>query len=99
MPTQIEQDSDYPTKVASYLAHARLRKLPWGCIVSGGHLTFTTTAADRFRRADLGETAIRLLAALGVTFEQLSQIDDLPEETPAEDLLLALQVLRTPEVT
>ncbi len=94
--TETEAALDYPEKVAAYLKKSGARRLPWGAIVSGGSLTYQTTSADRRARAELGETAIRVLYALGVTPAELAELDTLPPEMPPEELVRALEILRTP---
>lgn len=81
--TLAEEDPDYAGKVAAYLARSHSRRLPWGCIVSGGHLTFTSTSAERTQRAEMGETAIRVLSALGVSATELAALDTLEDQSPA----------------
>ena len=57
-----------------------------------GGLVANTAAKDRQHRAELGETAIRLFAALGITVEVLEQMVDIDEPTA---LLAKLQEMRT----
>lgn len=99
MPTLAEEATDYPEKVATYLKRIGWRRLPWGSIVAGGSLTYQTTSHERARRAELGESAIRLLFALGVAPAELAELDELPESTPPSDLVLALELLRIPDTT
>lgn len=59
------------------------RHAPWGFFYGAdGKLTANTSQAQRLARNELGETAIRVLGALGITPEQLEtmlEIDD-PQE-------------------
>jgi hypothetical protein len=73
-----------------YMTRFGLRRLPWGTLFVGGHLTFTTSSRERAERAELGETAIRALCALGVSLEGLAEINALEE---GEDLKLAVETL------
>ncbi len=93
--TLVEEDPEYRAKVAAYLAKSRHgRRLPWGCILAGGHLTFTTTSAQRTHRAELGETAIRLLMALGVTSAQLEALDEASDGLSPLELIQKLEDLQ-----
>lgn len=93
--TLAEEDPEYQAKVAAYLARAHHgRRLPWGCILAGGHLTFTTTSAQRTHRAELGETAIRLLMALGVTSTQLEALDEASDGLSPLELIQKLEDLQ-----
>ncbi len=68
-----------------------MRRLPWGFIMTPGGLVANTAAKDRQHRAELGEAAIRLLAALGITVDVLEEMIDV-EESAA--LLTKLQEMR-----
>lgn len=91
MNTLIEQSPEYPAKVAEYLAKTDRRALPWGTLVAGGHLTMTKTYAETQARHEMGEAAIALLNALGVTNEMIDALVGLP----ADALLQRLEELRT----
>lgn len=67
-------------------------RIPWGFIRAHGRLVATTASADRAHRAELGETAIRLLAALGISVAQLEEMIDIDEPSA---LLAKLQESRT----
>lgn len=57
-----------------------MTKVPWGFEQAhNGILVPTETAASRFRRAELGEAAIALLARLGVTEEMLLDAMSAPD--------------------
>ena len=77
MPTLVEEDPEYGTKVTNYLKKHGLERLPWGFIVAHGHLVANTSTEQRRHRALLGEVAIELLAGKGVT------VDDLEKELQA----------------
>lgn len=65
-----------------------MTRTPWGFIQApDGHLTCTRTARERAERAELGETAIRVLNALGVSLDKLRELNALPDDA---DLLKAL---------
>ena len=81
----------YLDKVSAYLAKHRLRRLPWGALVSEGHVTMTRTFTERRERAELGEVAIALLSALGVTLPTLNEIAALPWTASEEEMLAKLQ--------
>lgn len=66
MSAQIEEAPDYAEKVTAYLRKNGRRRLNWGALVVGGHLTMTKGTAEQLDRRDLGEVAISLLGALGV---------------------------------
>ncbi len=74
MKTLAEESLDYSSQVQTYLDKHGQKRLPWGSIVSGGHLTFNTTSSERIRRAELGEVAIALLEARGVSLELLERV-------------------------
>jgi len=45
MPSLVEEDPEYPSKVAAYEAvHG---KIPWGFILANGHLVAVTTSRER----------------------------------------------------
>lgn len=68
-------------------------RVPWGFVVGkDGHLVADTSSAERCRRAELGETALRLLAALGVSTDVLAGMVEI--EDPAA-MLAKLQETRT----
>jgi hypothetical protein len=93
--TLTEERPDYPARVAAYLAKHWLRRLPWGAIVvAGGGLTYTHSVAERAARAEVGEVAIAVLGALGVTTEMLDKLADLPHDTAPAALVEALERLR-----
>jgi hypothetical protein len=70
-----------------------MERPPWGFAPSkDGHLVATTSAAERWRRAELGEAAIRLLLALGIKEEVLGEMIEV--EDPAQ-LLELLQRRQT----
>lgn len=69
------------------------KRIPWGFIAVGRHLTAKTTAEDRRRRADLGETAIRLLTGLGISVAILETLDETSWEKSAAELAAELEVL------
>ena len=94
--SETEAAPDYPEKVQAYLKKSGARRLPWGAIVAGGSLTFTTSHAERRAHAELAETAVRVLYALGVTPAELAELDTLPEDMPPEKLIEALEFLRNP---
>lgn len=99
MSAIVEQQPDYAKAVATYLKRYGLgRRLPWGSLVSSGGLTWKSSTGDRAKRAELGETAIALLSALGVSAAQLEALDAMMPivgEVPAEELLAALEALQT----
>lgn len=96
--TLTEEDPRYPERVAAYLARNGRRRLPWGAIVAGGGLTYMRSTGERTERAEIGEVAIELLAALGVTEEMLDKLAALPADTPADalrdSLVHEMQLLR-----
>lgn len=51
MPSLIEEDPEYPKKVAEYCAKHGLKELPWGFIVAHGHMVATTSVAQRREHA------------------------------------------------
>ncbi len=68
-------------------------RVPWGFVVGkDGHLVADTSSADRCRRTELGETAIRLLAALGVSTDVLSTMTGIEEPSA---MLAKLEEART----
>jgi hypothetical protein len=68
-------------------------RLPWGYGKGhDGHLFATTSQAEIRRRAELGEAAIRLVGALGISIERLEEIVEI--EAP-EALLSKVQEWRT----
>jgi hypothetical protein len=69
-------------------------KTPWGFIRANGHLVATTTSAERAHRAELGETAIKLLSALGIRTDQLEEIHSADIDQPGP-LLAKLEEVRT----
>jgi hypothetical protein len=95
LPAQIEESPEYPAQVAAYLKKHGSRTLPWGAIVAGGQLTQTRSYRESAARHEVGETAIALLVALGVTEETIDALVG----TPAGQLVTRLEELRnaTPE--
>lgn len=71
------------------------KKIPWGFIAVGphGHLTAKTTVEDRKQRAELGETAIKLLGGLGIGPAVIEKLNELPAETEPAVLVTELEVL------
>ena len=47
MPSQTEEDPEYPAKVAAYLKEHKLKELPWGFILARGSLTAVSTYRER----------------------------------------------------
>lgn len=92
--TQTEEDPAYPTHVAAYLQRTQRRRLPWGSLVANGHLTVTRSHTERYERSELGEVAIALLGALGISETTLNEIASLPFNASAEDLISKLQEIR-----
>jgi len=76
------------------------KRVPYGFIVTGGasgnHLTAKTTVEDRRRRADMGETAIKLLEGLGVSLAVLEKLDETSWEKSAAELAAELETLLAP---
>lgn len=74
-------------------------RIPWGFISVGGasanHLTATTTFEDRRHRSDMGETAIKLLAGLGISLEALEALDTAAWDKEPAELAAALEKLLT----
>ena len=69
----------------------KFERTPWGFIRGfDGRLVATTSVADRARRTELGETAIRLLEALGIETWQLEEMVDLT----GRELVVELQKQR-----
>jgi hypothetical protein len=71
--------------------HSGMRRVPWGFTMTTNGLVATTSQAARYRRAEVGEFAIRLLEALGVSLEQLEAL----EEAQPSDPVAALEALRS----
>ena len=94
MSTLVEERPDYGERVAAYLVKHGLRRLPWGAIVAGGGLRLTKSTRERATRAEIGEVAIALLDALGITGEMLDKLADLPHDTPPALLVCTLQDMR-----
>lgn len=64
------------------MSRAPIYRAPWGYLrAKDGHLVAGTGQAQIQQRAEIGETAIRLLAALGVGIEQLEDMAD--DEEPS----------------
>ncbi len=91
MPSLTEEDPEYAAVVVDYLARSGRRRIPWGAIVVAGHLTTTRSTREIHARQEVGETAIALLAALGVSEELVDRLANLP---PGADLVAALEALR-----
>jgi hypothetical protein len=92
--TLAEERKDYPERVAAFLTKHGWRRLPWGSVVVGGGLTVTKSRHEVQARQEIGEVAITLLGALGVTAEMLDKLADLPHDTPAELLVCTMQDMR-----
>jgi hypothetical protein len=92
--TLAEERPDYPERVAAFLAKHGWRRLPWGSIVAGGGLTVTKSRHEVQARQEIGEVAITLLGALGVTVEMLDKLADMPRDTAPEVLVCTMQDMR-----
>ena len=75
MSTMTEENPEYPTKVREFLEKHNLRKLPYGFIVAHGHMVATKTTIDVRERGYLGETAIAILEAAGISEARLIELD------------------------
>lgn len=94
--TAAEEEPDYPEKVSEYLGRLGLHRLPWGSIVAGGAVTTRETFTARRARAEVAETAISLLVAMGVSVSTLEEITQtLPWNSSAEQLIAKLQEIRS----
>jgi len=93
--TLAEEAPDYAERASAYLTKVGRRRLPWGAILVHNHLTYTTSASERAARADLGETAIQLLAALGVTAAQLEALDAMAAGASGLELVAKLAELQS----
>ncbi len=71
------------------------KRVPYGFTAHGphGHLTANTTVEDRKHRAELGETALRLLVGLGIGLEVVEKLNELPENTSAAEMVTELEGL------
>jgi len=95
--TLAEEAPDYAERVAEFLKRSQARRVPWGNFVARGALVCKSTSVERARRSEMGETAIALLEALGVTASQLAAIDasyGIGPPAPAE-LLAALEAAQS----
>jgi hypothetical protein len=95
--TLAEEDPEYGKAVQEYLKNFGVRRVPWGGIVVGGMVTHTRSAGERKARAELGETAIFLLDAMGVTASTLEEMTELPWDATGEQLIAKLQEIRSRE--
>ncbi len=93
--TAAEEDPEYSSIVSEYLKRTQTRRVPWGGIVVGGHITQTRSFTERRIRAELGETAIALLSAMGVDTKALDEITGLPWNAKPEELIAKLQEIRS----
>lgn len=62
------------------MSRAPVYRAPWGYLrAKDGHFVATTGQAQIYERREIGETAIRLLAALGIGVDQLQAMADIEE--------------------
>jgi hypothetical protein len=95
MSALIEDSPDYADKVTAYLRKNGRRRLNWGALVVGDHLTMTKATAEQLDRRDLGEVAISLLDALGVPALALDAIANrVPWNAPPAAYVEALESLQ-----
>ena len=96
MSTLAEESPDYAANVAAYLKRTQTRRLPWGMYRSGEYLTVNRTVKERHDRAELGETALALLEAMGVPVAVVEEITNtLPWNATGAELVAKLQEIRS----
>jgi hypothetical protein len=89
MPSLTEELPEYPEKVQEFLKKRGYRRLPYGFIVAHGSMVATTTTEQRRERCYLGETAIRILAEIGVSEADLKILDSMADNPAVTDKQLA----------